>query len=198
MSALAVLTVVESAIPNATFFSGLAQSFGVPWVALTVTFNVVVTSFICGRLFISYLSMKRLGVDSQATERWGVIAILIESALPFSILGLIYAVFNGLGSPLAVLFGDVWGNIVVSDSLVDPPTRDRSTLLQGLAPQLIILRVAMGRAWTRNTIASGISPMQFREAGSATRVLSDTIGAGANVKEKPYAQSFGDEASETV
>jgi hypothetical protein len=81
-------------------------------VAITVAYNVLVTSLICGRIFFTYLSVKRLGVTFGA-ERWGIIAILIESALPFSIFGVIFAVFYATSNPLADAFADIWGNILV-------------------------------------------------------------------------------------
>ena len=111
---LAVLTVIESALPNSRFFSGRVQSFGVTWVALTVTFNVVVTSLICGRIIVAHMSIKRLGVAEHAAERWGIIAILIESALPFSVSGIIHAVLFGISNQWVVLIGDIWGSMIVS------------------------------------------------------------------------------------
>lgn len=124
MPALALLTLIKSALPNATLFSGRAETFGVPWVALAVTFNVIVTSLICGRILTAYFSMKRNGVNVSATERWGVIAILIESSLPFSVFGVIFAALDGAGNQTVLAFADVWGNIVVSRVLSNYPTVD--------------------------------------------------------------------------
>ena len=81
--------------------------------AITVAYNVLVTSLICGRIFFAYLSVKRLGGVTFGAERWGIIAILIESALPFSIFGVIFAVFYATSNPLADAFADIWGNILV-------------------------------------------------------------------------------------
>ncbi|KAF8191718.1 hypothetical protein BJ912DRAFT_963288 [Pholiota molesta] len=87
----------------------------------------LVTSLICGRIFVSYLTLQRMGHASNARERWGVIALLIESSLPFSVFGI----------PVVSTMADIWGGIV------------------GISPHLIILRVAMGNAWTKNNVSSG-------------------------------------------
>ncbi|KDR71459.1 hypothetical protein GALMADRAFT_281746 [Galerina marginata CBS 339.88] len=151
---LGILTVIESALPSSRFFAGRVQAFGVTWVALTVAFNVVVTSLICGRIIVAHMSIKRLGVADHAAERWGIIAILIESALPFSVAGIIHSVLFGISNQWVVLIGDVWGSMT------------------GLSPQLIILRVAMGRAWTKEEV-SARSALHFKNEGNTTTVFSE-------------------------
>ncbi|KAF8877557.1 hypothetical protein CPB84DRAFT_1879768 [Gymnopilus junonius] len=161
-SILAILTVVESVLPDASVFSGLSQSLGVPWVSLSVAFNVLVTSLICGRILLSYLALKRMGLAPNARERWGMIGILIESSLPFSIFGIVLAAFYGLpvtnqNSQVVSALADTWGGIV------------------GISPQLIILRVAMGNAWTKNNVSSAAiqsTAMQFKN--STTRVMKES------------------------
>ena len=44
----------------------------------------------------------------------GVASILIESALPFSILGIVYGVYVGNGKAPQVALGSIWGSFVVS------------------------------------------------------------------------------------
>ncbi|KJA18656.1 hypothetical protein HYPSUDRAFT_108283, partial [Hypholoma sublateritium FD-334 SS-4] len=139
-SAMAILTTVESALPDATVFSGISQRLGVAWVSLSVSFNVLVTALICGRIFFSYLTLKRAGLASLAQERWGLVAIMIESSLPFSVFGLVFASVYSLppdnpNSQLVSAMADTWGGIV------------------GISPQLIILRVAMGNAWTKKNVS---------------------------------------------
>jgi hypothetical protein len=116
---MAIVTTVESALPNASIFSGISQILGVVWVSTSVSFNVLVTSLICGRIFVSYLTLQRMGHASNARERWGVFALLIESSLPFSVFGIVFAAFYGLpvtnpNSQLVSTMADIWGGIVVS------------------------------------------------------------------------------------
>ena len=44
----------------------------------------------------------------------GIASILIESALPFSILGIVYGVYVGNGKAPQVALGSIWGSFVVS------------------------------------------------------------------------------------
>ncbi|KAJ3508977.1 hypothetical protein NLJ89_g5464 [Agrocybe chaxingu] len=138
---LGVMTIVAGSRPGTSFFSGQALAFGVPWIALTVSFNVLVTVLICGRLLSTYFAMRNAGASESMRDRLGIIAILIESALPFSVFGIALSILYGLGSQTTVAFADIWGNMV------------------GISPQLIILRVAMGRAWTKETINTTRAPV---------------------------------------
>ena len=116
---IAILFTVESALPNATIFSGMPQTLGVAWVSLSVSFNILVTALICGRVFASYLALKRAGLGSVARERWSLVAILIESSLPFSVFGIVFAAVYSLltsnpSSQVVSAVADIWGGIVVS------------------------------------------------------------------------------------
>ena len=116
---IAILFTVESALPNATIFSGMPQTLGVAWVSLSVSFNILVTALICGRVFASYLALKRTGLGSVARERWSLVAILIESSLPFSVFGIVFAAVYSLptsnpSSQVVSAVADIWGGIVVS------------------------------------------------------------------------------------
>ena len=56
---------------------------------------------------------------------------------------------------------------------------DSVNLSQGISPQLIILRVAMGNAWTENNVSSNLNPdstnMKFeRGLGSTTHVMKES------------------------
>ena len=68
-------------------------------------------------------------------------------------------------------------------SIGGEPNRNlRWSSLQGISPQLIILRVAMGNIWTKNNVSSGgiqSTAMQFQNNhGSTTRISQ---GSGTDV-----------------
>ncbi|KAJ4499745.1 hypothetical protein C8R41DRAFT_875766 [Lentinula lateritia] len=131
---LVVITVVESALPGAFLLNGTAANFGVPWVSLSVSLNVILTAMICGRL----LMMRRIVRSSLSFELGNtytsIMAILVESALPFSVVGVGFVITYAKNSPTSDAFAYVWG------------------MFCSLSPQLIILRVAMGRGWSRDTV----------------------------------------------
>ncbi|KAG1858805.1 hypothetical protein DFJ58DRAFT_715800 [Suillus subalutaceus] len=124
---MAVMMVIQSAMPTSDLWQGLAAQFGISWVALTVGFNIIVTALIIYRLLFFH-------------RRWspytGIAEILVESALPFTVLGIAYLATYIQGVPSATAVGIVWGTFVV------------------LMPQLIILRIASGVAWSRDTASN--------------------------------------------
>ncbi|KAL0562817.1 hypothetical protein V5O48_019261, partial [Marasmius crinis-equi] len=127
-----------SALPGSSFFATQALNFGIPWIALTCSLNIVLTILISYRLITARRYIRLSGARSlQASDLvrmyTGPVAIFVESALPFSILGIIFAILLGKGITVYVIFSAVWGSYV------------------GIAPLLIIHRMASGKAWSRNT-----------------------------------------------
>jgi len=58
----------------------------------------------------------------------GVASILIESALPFSILGIVYGVYVGNGKAPQVALGIIWGAFFVSPRFGVPETEVSLTI----------------------------------------------------------------------
>jgi hypothetical protein len=89
----------------------------VPWVSLSVSLNVLVTTLICFRL----LRMRSLTREVLAPELsrtyTSVAAMLIESAAPFTALGIGLVVTEAQGGPLAIAFSYVWGMFCVECAL---------------------------------------------------------------------------------
>ncbi|KAJ7595767.1 hypothetical protein C8J56DRAFT_1012155 [Mycena floridula] len=133
--AMALVMAIQSA--NSDFFKGPTVNFGVPWIALSVTLNIVVTALILFRILKARRSMSRFSSSTSSRQSHGdvytsLVAILIESSLPFSLLGLVAAVTYGKGIDEGAGFLLIW------------------SAFAALSPQFIIFRVASGRAWTRN------------------------------------------------
>lgn len=111
---LAIMSVTASALPDASFFKGPSKGFGVPWIGLTVSLNVVVTAMICTRLILARRRV-RIALTPQMSDMYtGLIAVLIESALPFTVLGLFFLYTFAKELEIAIAFAFVWGTLVVS------------------------------------------------------------------------------------
>ncbi|KIJ42132.1 hypothetical protein M422DRAFT_171524 [Sphaerobolus stellatus SS14] len=147
-TAMAMMALVQSALPGSSFFVQQAVNYAVPWLSLTCGLNFLVTCLIAGRII--YFGRIGQGAFSNEAARFytGTVAILIESALPFTLLGIVFAVLLGKGLPEELSFSVIWGIFVA------------------ISPQLIILRVAMGRGWTEDTAS------QF--GGNSTVVATDS------------------------
>ncbi|KAI0043707.1 hypothetical protein FA95DRAFT_1475919, partial [Auriscalpium vulgare] len=142
-SVMVILTVVQSALPNAFLFDGHTAQLGVPWVSLSVSVNIVVTTLICGRLLYMRRAMHAARAPELAEMYTSIIAILIESAMPFSVIGIGLIVTYAKNDEFDIAFAFVWG------------------MFCSLSPQMIILRVAMGRGWTRDTGAQFSESLVF-------------------------------------
>ncbi|KAJ7220038.1 hypothetical protein GGX14DRAFT_338348, partial [Mycena pura] len=133
-TAMGITATIQSGLPGGDFFSGTTVNFVIPWLVLTIAFNIVTTSMITFRLLAMSRTMRRVLPKERAHIYTGVIAILVETALPFTILGIGYLITYIRGAPEALAFADIWGCFV------------------SLSPQAIILRVAMGSAWSKSTV----------------------------------------------
>ena len=126
--ALSLCVLVESALPTTkAFFSvGVLINFTVPWIALTSALNIILTALICYRILrVRYQlrSALRHDVELLALNDYGnstmytsVIAMLVESALPLAVIGLITCVLVGKGNFVSTPFLVIWGTVAVCSS----------------------------------------------------------------------------------
>jgi len=159
--ALAIIQLVISGKPGGNFFNGKTIDFGTPYYTLTIALNIIITTLICLRLFYFSRRIKHiLGPDGAKTYT-GIAAILIESAAPYSLVGLMFLIPYARQSGTAIAFGQVWAKMTC------------------LSPQLIILRVISGTAWGRDTLdrtrtVGDVTDSSGRDARSTT-VLSTEL-----------------------
>ncbi|KAJ7231651.1 hypothetical protein C8J57DRAFT_1730094 [Mycena rebaudengoi] len=131
---MGIVMTIQSGLPGGDIFHGTAVNFGIPWLVLTIVFNILVTGMIGFRLISLSRSMRNILSKERADVYVGVTAILVESAAPFTLLGIAYLVTYIRNDPEVLAFADVWG------------------MFCALSPQMIILRVAMGSAWSSRTM----------------------------------------------
>ncbi|EIM88470.1 uncharacterized protein STEHIDRAFT_167753 [Stereum hirsutum FP-91666 SS1] len=142
-TAMAIVTVVQSSLPGGFILDGKSENFGVPWVTLTVSLNIILTSMICGRLLFMRRQVRSVLSPEMASMYTNIMAILIESALPFTLLGIAFLVTYVRNDSIATAFAFVWGAFCA------------------ISPQMILLRVAMGRGWTSQTVSEVTGTMAF-------------------------------------
>ena len=122
---LAIMTTVETALPNSSFVG--STHLIMPWVSLSVGLNIIVTSMICFRL----LRMRALIKDALSPEMTrvytSIAAILIESAAPFTIIGIGVVVTQARKSTVAFAFSYVWGAFCVESFRSPFPSTGRRT-----------------------------------------------------------------------
>jgi len=170
---MGIAATIQSGIPGGDFFHGITVNFTTPWLVLTIAFNVITTSMIVFRLFSVSRSMRAVLAKERAEVYTGVIAILVESALPFTLLGIAYLVTYVRGDPEALAFADIWGAFVA------------------LSPQAIILRVSMGAAWSKKTVTqygtntAVIFTDSYRSQGTALHTFGKDSLANSGTNSSP-------------
>ena len=89
--------------PNGDYFAGLAATFVTAFTASTFAFNILVTGLICARIiYVGRCMLGSYGADTKIYT--GTVAIVVESALPFTIFSIAYLVTFAIGTDIAYAF----------------------------------------------------------------------------------------------
>ncbi|KAJ2931236.1 hypothetical protein H1R20_g5888, partial [Candolleomyces eurysporus] len=104
----------------------------------------------------------------------GVVAILIESALPLSVFGLITAILQQNGKPRSSLSAGY--------SVCDALFAGLFYSFCSLAPHMIIFRVTSGRSFTKFPSSKDGSPLEFAHQGPEASFLQSGSNAGGNAQ----------------
>ncbi|KAF9055668.1 hypothetical protein BJ165DRAFT_1427884 [Panaeolus papilionaceus] len=140
---LAITQLVIAGRPHGNFFGPQAVKVAVAYYVITICLNILVTILICSRLLgVSKRVALALG-DEPAQVYIGVAAILVESAAPYTVLGIMFLVPYALQAGVAICFGQLWSK------------------MSAIAPLLIILRVVHGSAWRQEVLAEKFTALHF-------------------------------------
>jgi hypothetical protein len=113
---LSIITVVETALPGASYLKGVFIHLALTWVSLAVSLNIIVTTMICFRLLRMRALMREVFNPEMSSMYTSIAAMLIESAAPFSILGIGFIVTAAQDVPLVEAFACVWSMFCVESS----------------------------------------------------------------------------------
>ncbi|KAF8902248.1 hypothetical protein CPB84DRAFT_1776300 [Gymnopilus junonius] len=172
--ALAIIQLVVAGEPGGNFFHGKTINFGTPYYTITIAFNIFVTLAIVIRLLRLGKAVSRALGRESALMYTSVASILVESAAPYSMVGIMFLIPYALGNGTAISFGQVWAKIAC------------------LSPQLIVLRVVTGKAWGREIITQAQSNVEFM-------VKPNAHASGIELQSHAYSQggtTLGEAATE--
>ncbi|KAH6869084.1 hypothetical protein BKA70DRAFT_378108 [Coprinopsis sp. MPI-PUGE-AT-0042] len=140
----------------------------------SVMVNIVTTTLIGTRILIMRKRMKRLAKTSAvftSTLPYGYLtALLLESSLPFTLLGIAGAILTGLLDPASNTYNPAMHAFPIVIVLW--------TNALALGPQLIIYRIVSGTTWTSNPRASLSRPMSQPLFFADDPVVESVIGSG--------------------
>ncbi|TCD68387.1 hypothetical protein EIP91_010896 [Steccherinum ochraceum] len=150
---MSLFLLVQLAQPGATLWEASNVNFALVYWSSSIATTILLTCLIVGRLFYTrYQVRAALGPRYQASY-FSVSALLIESAFLYTSVAIIFLVTYARNSTVNFLFFGLLGQ------------------MESIAPLMIILRVAQGRAFHKNTfrdlttMSQPNEPIQF---GSGT------------------------------
>jgi hypothetical protein len=114
---LAVVTVVESTLPGTPLLKGNSALLSISWYSLSVGLNAIVTSMICFRILRMRALTREVLTPELSSMYTGVATMLIESAVPFSILGICLIITVVQDAPPKFAFAYVWSIFCVESEL---------------------------------------------------------------------------------
>ncbi|RPD54582.1 hypothetical protein L226DRAFT_442382, partial [Lentinus tigrinus ALCF2SS1-7] len=139
---LGILTCYYSGIPNSDFFLGLAANIALSYYSIVIGLNFSCTVLICARiLWVSNRLQQTLG-HATARTYTSAAALIIESMLPYTLFGIAYVATLGVNHPTSIFFLSMY------------------IMFTCISPQLIMLRVLLGRGWTKEAAMN--TTMAFR------------------------------------
>ncbi|EAU92141.2 hypothetical protein CC1G_11426 [Coprinopsis cinerea okayama7 len=170
----------EANFPQTGGYRFLAWHSPAVVIATSVAVNLFVTVAIVTRIMLARRKVRQLQLvgDVPKDPYLGISAILVESALPSAVFGVLAAVFPKVGKVGAYI------NINFSPRVL-------WIAFTALAPQLIIIRVLQGRAWRRDMVYSNRSSSAGRgllfapmETTTHEQLRSPNDGGGVQDEEK--------------
>ncbi|TFK55495.1 hypothetical protein OE88DRAFT_626895 [Heliocybe sulcata] len=153
---LSVLTTIQAS--RSGLLEASTHDFSVPFWSLGMALNLLLTVLLVSRLlYMRHRITTTLGNEYGETYT-SIAAMVVESALPYALVSLVFVILYGMQNTAANLFIPLLAQV------------------EGVAPELIILRVARGRALTSDTISqANLTRLRFERKSSAP---SSTTAAG--------------------
>ncbi|TBU51881.1 hypothetical protein BD310DRAFT_890234 [Dichomitus squalens] len=143
-TAMSILSVFQSSRPTASLWTSTTVQFTVPYFSISIGLNILLTLLLVGRLlYFGYNTRRAIGSDHLAPYV-SIATMLIESAAPYAITGLIFIVTYARNSNVQNLILPVLSQVMC------------------ISPELIILRVATGSAVsTKISTTQPVTSMRF-------------------------------------
>ncbi|KAF8443932.1 hypothetical protein L210DRAFT_3476449 [Boletus edulis BED1] len=172
---LGVLVDWASSSPGGDFFTGVASQLGLAYYTVSVFLNTTLTCMICYCIVRHGRKVREHLGHEYASSYFAVATLVVESVLPYTLSGIAFLVSLGVGSPTSVAFISVY------------------FLMMCISPQMLILRVIVGRAWDSDTFKGPSSTVKFSIGGASgftSRSLEWTNSNGARVHMQALSNAY--------
>ncbi|KAJ7724801.1 hypothetical protein B0H16DRAFT_1585624 [Mycena metata] len=156
-SSIALMRAIMSST-DLTFWGVKSVQFSIAYWSLSISLNVILTLAIACRIWLVRRRTRQSLGFQHSGQYVSVSAMLVESAALYSTWGLVFLICYARNTPLQ--------NILL------PPLGQ----VQGIAPVLILFRVAQGRAWSESTAANATSRYNNRSIPLTTLTSGESRG----------------------
>jgi len=155
---MGILLIYTSAQPGHTFNSADAVKFGTAYFSISLSLTVIVTLIIVARLiYLQRLVSKTLGNTSECRDHYiSAWTIILESSAMYSVIGFIFLVLYNKNNPVSNIFIQLMVQVMCISS------------------ELVILRIAIGSAWTART-SEEITSLILPSEPADTKIESSSV-----------------------
>ena len=113
-------------IPGITLWSTISINLAIPYWAISIALNVIITACIATKLLYMRYQMRQISVGS-GSEYISITSMMIESAAIYTANGLIFLVSYAVNSPIQNLALPVLGQTQVCMLIINPTNIAKST-----------------------------------------------------------------------
>jgi hypothetical protein len=111
-----IALLVETRMPSQGVFGPLTLDFAICWYIFSISINVIATIAIVGRLLWKRRAINAVLGEKQSQSYTGPVAMLIESAAMYSIVGIIFIGCYFRQNPAGYVILPLLGTLEVSSS----------------------------------------------------------------------------------
>ncbi|PCH39110.1 hypothetical protein WOLCODRAFT_167811 [Wolfiporia cocos MD-104 SS10] len=179
-TALSILVCVQTARPNSSLWANNTFDFYVPYWSISIALNIILTLLLITRLM--YVRQKVVpSMGGQYGKLYTAVATMVlESALPYSVVSIIFIILYGMKVTAENLFIPLLVQVAC------------------IAPEVIILRVTRGRALSSDLIpGQNISSMKFGSGGSRGHTSDSSSAGQVGIAEHLSMMTFPPGSAET-
>ena len=105
---LGILATYGTGLRESDLLVGAGQKFVLAYTSVGITLNFLVSTLICVRIFLLTKHLKAALGEGAAHVYTNTAAVIIESALPYTLAGIVYVVVLGMHSSTTMLFMSVY------------------------------------------------------------------------------------------
>ena len=110
---MSFLTLYQASRPDASLWTHTTVQFSLPYFSISISLNILLTLLLVGRLFyMSERAKRAIGREHAATYS-SIASMLLESAVPYAVTGLIFIITYARNSNVQNLVLPVLGQIMV-------------------------------------------------------------------------------------